>query len=253
MERGYPADADIQDYLEDRGLEVVPENAVPYTEDFRKFVWGIINQLDWARTLAVYCATSTTFNIAGGKYVWKGEIKTYTPGSSIDPTDNDTTYIWVKPDNTIGSVVDGTGWPATEHIKLAEIDVDPDGVITAVRDRRADGFLQYLPKTIIEAHTADDTLTLAENGSIHTNLGASGAVKLTLPASSLAGTIFTFAVQTAQELRVDPGSKTIRDTSGQTADKYKVADAIGECLTLVADSNGDWMTIAKYGTWTEES
>ena len=56
-----------------------------------------------------------------------------------------------------------------------------------------------------------------------------------------------------QELRVDPGAATIRGDSGQTADKYKAADAIGECLTVVADSNGDWATIAKNGTWTEEA
>jgi len=60
-------------------------------------------------------------------------------------------------------------------------------------------------------------------------------------------------VQAAYELRIDPGAATIRDDSGQTADKYKTADAIGECLTIVADANGDWATIAKNGTWTEES
>jgi len=102
-------------------------------------------------------------------------------------------------------------------------------------------------------HTADDTLTVEKSGSVHTNLGATGTVTLTLPASAPAGTEFTFAVQAAQELRVDPGTATIRDDSGLTADKYKVADAIGECLTLVADSNGDWATIAKHGTWTEEA
>ena len=105
----------------------------------------------------------------------------------------------------------------------------------------------------IEAHTSDDTLMEAESGSVHTNLGATGVVKLTLPASASAGTAFTFAVQAAQELRIDPGSATIRDDSGQTADKYKSADAIGECLDLIADDNGDWVTIAKSGTWAEEA
>jgi hypothetical protein len=74
-----------------------------------------------------------------------------------------------------------------------------------------------------------------------------------LPASAPEGTIYIFAVQVTQELRVDPGIATIRDDSGQTADKYKTANAIGECLKLVADSNGDWLTISKHGTWTEES
>jgi hypothetical protein len=107
-------------------------------------------------------------------------------------------------------------------------------------------------KKTIEAHTSDDTLTAAESGGVHSNLGATGTIILTLPASAPQGTVFTFAVQAAQELRIDPGTATIRDDSGQTADKYKKADGIGECLMVVADSNGDWATIAKNGTWTEE-
>ena len=87
---------------------------------------------------------------------------------------------------------------------------------------------------------------------VRVNLGATGAVTLTLPTSAPAGTVFSFAVQAAYELRVDPGTGTIRDDSGQTAGKYKSADAIGECLSLLADSNGDWATIAKNGNWTEE-
>ena len=107
-------------------------------------------------------------------------------------------------------------------------------------------------KRSIEAHTADDTLAVEESGSVHTNLGATATVTLTLPASAPEGAIFTFAVQATQELRIDPGAAAIRDDSGQTSGKYKTADAVGECLTLVADSNGDWTTVAKNGTWTEE-
>ncbi len=108
-------------------------------------------------------------------------------------------------------------------------------------------------KRTIEAHTTDNILMAAESGSVHSNLGATGTVTLTLPASAPEGTVFSFAVQAAQELRVDPGTAAIRDDSGQTADKYKSANAIGECLKLVADSNGDWATISKNGTWTEET
>ena len=64
--------------------------------------------------------------------------------------------------------------------------------------------------------------------------------------------MFTFAVQAAHELRIAPGAAAIRDDSGQTAGKYKSATAIGASLTLVADANGDWATIAKNGTWTQE-
>lgn len=108
-------------------------------------------------------------------------------------------------------------------------------------------------KPAIEAHTAADTLKENESGSVHSNLGATGAVTLTLPASASKGVHYYFAVQAAQELRIDPGTATIRDTSGQTAEKYKTANAIGECIHIIADANGDWQTISKYGTWTEEA
>jgi len=114
------------------------------------------------------------------------------------------------------------------------------------------GRINWLMTTNTEAHTADDTLTEHETGSVHSNLGATGAVTLTLPTVTKGGIRFTFAVQAAQELRVDPAAATILDDSGQTADKYKTANAIGECLQIISNSAGDWYTIAKYGTWTEE-
>lgn len=115
------------------------------------------------------------------------------------------------------------------------------------------GRVNWLMTNSVEAHTSDDTLTEHETGSTHSNLAATGAVTLTLPTVTKAGIKFTFAVQAAQELRVDPGAATIRDDSGQTADKYKTANAIGECLQIISDSDGDWYTIAKSGTWTEEA
>lgn len=113
--------------------------------------------------------------------------------------------------------------------------------------------VNWLMTNTVEAHTSDDTLTEYETGSVHSNLGATGAVTLTLPTVTKAGIKFIFAVQVAQELRIDPGAATIRDDSGQTADKYKTANAIGEALQLISDSNGDWVTIGKTGTWTEEA
>lgn len=113
--------------------------------------------------------------------------------------------------------------------------------------------INWLLTNTVENHTSSDTLTEHETGSVHTNLGASGTITLTLPTVSKPGIIFTFAVQAAQELRVDPGAKTILDDSGQTADKYKMANAIGECLKLISNSSGDWYTIAKSGTWVEEA
>lgn len=351
MDQGYPALSDIVTYIAAEGVEEIAEGNTNFRQEFMQFLWSLLNRNSWAGGLGVYAASTTTFNVRGGSYLYKGTPKTYTPGSAVNPTDNDTTYIWMKPDNTIDSAIDGTGWPTTEHIKLASIVVDADGNITSITDLRGQAFaadvgsyvveagtsVQVLPshwdspspadddeihipfyaendadekieyarlvikladvsdgtedaevslmvmvagtltdignlvgisaaqtltnKTLttpvitrtIEAHTAGDTLTAAESGSIHTNLNATGAITLTLPASAAAGIEFHFAVQTTQELRIDPGTATIRDDSGQTASKYKSADAIGECITLVSDSNGDWVTVAKHGTWTEEA
>lgn len=148
MTNGYPDEADINTFLSDRSLELITENNPNYIAEFKQYIWGILNRLDWAGALSVYCPTPTTFNVSSGKYLFKGEVKTYAPGSAVDPTDNDTTYIWLNADNTIGSDIDGNGWPNTEHIKLAEIDVDSDGIITDIRDLRGESFLQYEPGII---------------------------------------------------------------------------------------------------------
>ena len=148
MSGGYPAEADIDSFLSERGLELLTENNPNFIQEFKQFVFGLLNTLDWTGALGVYCPSPTTFNVRGGKYLFAGEVKTYTQGSAVDPTDNDMTYIWLKPDNTVASGIDGSGWPATEHIKLAEIDVDSDGKVTAIYDLRGWTFLQYLRENL---------------------------------------------------------------------------------------------------------
>lgn len=133
---GYPALAALEDYLEAQGIEEGTEGNTNFREEFLRFVWRILSRTEFAGVLSVYCPTTTTFNLIGGKYLYSSTVKTYVPGANVNPTDNDTTYIWLNADNTIGSGIDGSGWPATEHVKLAEIDVDASGVITAIRDMR---------------------------------------------------------------------------------------------------------------------
>lgn len=143
MSGGYPEEADIDQFLSDRGVELITENNANFILEWKQIVWGLLNTLDWVIALGVYCPSSTTFNVRGGKYLFKGEIRTYTPGDAKNPTDNDTTYVWLNADSTIDSDIDGNDWPSAEHIKLAEIDVDSDGVITAIRDLRGQTFLRY--------------------------------------------------------------------------------------------------------------
>jgi hypothetical protein len=142
-------------------------------------------------------------------------------------------------------------------VRLAVVST-ADGDIVSITDARS-GHNVVVPyaaggvRRTVEAHSTNDLLAAAESGSVHTNLGAAGAVTLALPDTAPAGTEFTFAVQAACELRIEPGDAAIRDSSGQTAGKYKVASAIGAALTVVADANGDWTVTARAGTWTEES
>ncbi len=148
MEGGYPSEADMLDFFHARGLELLTENNPIFIPEFLQFLWGLLSCFDWAGVLGVYCPSTTKSNVRAGKYLFAGVLKTYTPGADIDPTNNDTTYIWLKSDNTVGYGIDGNGWPSDDHIKLAEIDVDVDGVITDVRDLRSQAFLGF--KTYLE-------------------------------------------------------------------------------------------------------
>lgn len=106
------------------------------------------------------------------------------------------------------------------------------------------------------AKTAAYTILASENGCGFTNLGASGAITLTLP-PAVVGLHYYFSVEVAQELRIDPsGSETISlpsDGVPGAAGKYLTANAIGETVHLVCAKAGSWRAFAAHGTWTAES
>lgn len=107
----------------------------------------------------------------------------------------------------------------------------------------------------VEAHTAGDTLTTAENGTAHTNTGAGGTITLVLPAATV-GLHFMFSVGAAQELRLDPnGTETISLPSTGVpgaAGKYLSADAVGESVHLACLKAGNWSVLGYTGTWSAE-
>ena len=261
MAEVYPSDNELLNIQSDSetGVEYIATGTAPYYLEFRKFLYRLLLATRRANDLRAYDEGGLDIGVKPGKF-WLGtELMSY-EGSSGNTLADDKQNIYIYLDSS-GSLVTNeyNSFPdmtAAPHIRLAIVSTS-GGDIESITDCRA-GHNIVMPygaggvKKAIEAHTSDDTLTAAESGSVHSNLGATGTVTLTLPASAPAGTVFSFAVQTAYELRVDPGTGTIRDDSGQTAGKYKSADAIGECLSLVADSNGDWATIAENGTWTEE-
>jgi hypothetical protein len=261
MAEVYPSDNALLNIQSDSetGVEYIPTGTSPYYLQFRKLLHRLLLAVRRANDLRVYDEGGLDIGVKSGKF-WLGtELISY-EGSSGNTLADDKDNIYVHLDslgnlitNEYGSFPD---MATTPHIRLAIVTTSSGDIESITDSRMAHNVVMPYGaggvKKTIEAHTSDDTLTAAESGSVHSNLGATGTVTLTLPASAPQGTIFTFAVQAAQELRIDPGTAAIRDDSGQTADKYKKADGIGECLTVVADSNGDWATIAKNGTWTEE-
>jgi hypothetical protein len=262
MAEVYPSDNELLNIQSDdeTGVEYIPTGTAPYYLHFRKLLYRLLLATRRANDLRVYDEGGLDIGVKAGKF-WLGTQLISYPGSSGNTVADDKANIYVYLDS-VGNLVTNeyTNFPdmaTTPHVRLAIVSTS-DGDIDSITDCRL-GHSFTIPygaggvtKTI-EAHTDDDALTTAESGSVHSNLGATGTITLSLPASASAGTAFIFAVQAVQELRVDPGSAIIRDDSGQTADKYKSASVIGASLSLVADSNGDWVTIAKNGTWAEEA
>ncbi len=262
MAEVYPSDNELLNMQSDSetGVEYIPTGTAPYYLHFRKLLQRLLLAARRANDLRVYDEGGLDIGVKPGKF-WLGtQLISYT-GSSGNTLADDKQNIYIYLDASATLVTNEYGsfpdMATTPHIRLAQVGTS-GGDIDSITDCRT-GHNIALPygagglKKSIEAHTGDDTLTAAESGSVHSNLGATATVTLTLPASAPEGTTFSFAVQAGQELRIDPGTATIRDDSGQTADKYKSAGAVGACLSLVADANSDWATVARNGTWTEEA
>ena len=98
----------------------------------------------------------------------------------------------------------------------------------------------------LEHHAANFTLTAAHTGTVHTNLGASGTITATLPASPPTGTEFKFVCMADQALHMAPGTAGGIYIKGakQADNKYVSVTDIGDFVHLVADGNGDWVAVA---------
>jgi len=262
MAEVYPSDNELLNMQSDSetGIEYIPTGTAPYYLHFRKLLYRLLLAVRRANDLRVYDEGGLDIGVKPGKF-WFGAVLISYAGSTGNTLANDKANIYIYID-TSGTLVTNeySNFPdmaTAPHIRLAQV-CTSSGDIDSISDCRT-GHNITVPygsggiKKTIEAHTADDTLTVVESGSVHTNLGASATVTLTLPASAPAGTVFSFAVQAAQQLRIDPGTASICDDSGQTADKYKSADTIGASLMIIAESTGNWATIAKNGTWSEQA
>ncbi len=260
MAEVYPSDNDLLNLTGDSetGVEYIPTGTAPYYLHFRKLLYRLLLAVRRGNDLRVFDEGGLDVGVKSGKF-WMGSDLVSYAGSSGNLLADDKASIYVYIDSS-GNLITNEyiAWPdmsVSRHVRLAVVTTS-GGMIVSIADAR-DHHSTAVPSgggsVAIEAHTSDDTLTEAESGSVHTNRGATGVVAITLPAAASAGTTFIFCVQDAQQFRVDPGTATIRDSSGQTADKYKWADAVGEYLALIADSNGDWAVTSKGGFWTEEA
>ena len=262
MAEVYPSDNELlnMQYDSETGIEFIPTGTAPYYLHFRKLLYRLLLAVRRANDLRVYDEGGLDIGVKPGKF-WLGTVLISYTGSTGNTLADDKTNIYIYIDASGTLITDEyNSFPdmaTTPHIRLAQV-CTSGGDIDSITDCRA-GHNIAMPygaggiKKTIEAHTANDTLTLAESGSVHSNFGATATVTLSLPATAPTGTVFSFAVQASQQLRIDPGTAAIRDDSGQTVDKYKSADTIGASLTIIADSTGNWATIAKNGTWSEQA
>jgi len=255
---GYPSIADVITALAARGVELPVEGNPNYTDQAKCTVWSILNAVDWATALGVWLPSAMTFNVRGGKYLINGTVKTYSPASAVDPVDNDTTYVWMTDANAIGYGIDGDGWPGTEHIKLAEIDVDSDGVITDVRDLRGQTFMTHatMPAGDVVGTTDSQTLTnKTMDGDSNTlsnisgkqakNIGADGGVPVIFTATLTAGsTVQIHNANAPYKYRVIDAWSVAVSADGGT---WKITDGTNDITDAVAVTATD-KTIDRAGT-----
>tara|TARA_R100001244_G_scaffold25113_2_gene25463 strand:+ start:115795 stop:116439 length:645 start_codon:yes stop_codon:yes gene_type:complete len=104
--------------------------------------------------------------------------------------------------------------------------------------------------------TADGTVNVQDTGAVLTNIGAAGTVTITLPSGPSEGQNFTIYRVDNQILRVQPTaseSNAIIVAAGkQVDDNYIELGAVGSCIKLVCNTQGDWMAVYENGTITPE-
>jgi len=100
-----------------------------------------------------------------------------------------------------------------------------------------------------EAHATSFSVTVGQSGKTFTNLGASGVVTASLPATPPEGVNYRFVCVADQELRIDPGASSgIYIKGGKQGDgKYVSITDIGDFIHLAADATGDWVAVASIG------
>lgn len=258
MAEVYPSDSELSNLISEAetGIEYIPTGTAPYYIHFRKLLYRLLLATRRANDLRLFDEGDLNFGVKAGKF-WNGnELVSYAGSSGNTLADNKSNiFIYVDAAGNL-FFTDYVMFPDmgfTKHVRLAVVSTS-GGEITSIVDYRDQHSIAVPQKNnvVFEAHTISSQLAHGESGSVHTNLGATGNVTISMPTFVAAGTKYTFAVQAAQEFRIDPVSGAIIDECGVTASKYKHCSTVGACLTVVSDGTGNWITISKSGTWQEE-
>lgn len=93
----------------------------------------------------------------------------------------------------------------------------------------------------VQAHTADYTVTEAENNTLFTNRGATGTVIFTLPTAAEKGLHYGFYSAAAQIITVTAGTADTMVVSGDlTADSISIPASAGSMVEVFGDGTG-WL------------
>ena len=127
----------------------------------------------------------TTVRVASGRATINGSVLSYSSEiTDLATFNNDITYIWLQ-DNTgiatIGQASASVGWPAVDHVKLAEVTISA-GEITDILDRRAEtiissgldafaggSFVKYLTNITVQGTVSTPSNTTITSQDIHGN------------------------------------------------------------------------------------
>ncbi len=104
------------------GVKYIPDGTKPYGDNVNAALYHLAR----SRPLMVRKsdANNTTIYILPGNchFSGAGTLVQYAGGEvDLAAYNNDTAYVWLNPDGTIGHGTDGAGWPGTEHCKLASV------------------------------------------------------------------------------------------------------------------------------------
>ncbi|MCG3180556.1 MAG: hypothetical protein BIFFINMI_02918 [Phycisphaerae bacterium] len=113
---------------EQSGVQFIETGTAPYYLEFRKLLYRLLANLA-PIGLRVFQTGDLTAEVKPGRCQVAGGLVSYAGGDSLALTDNDTNYVWLDDGGDVQVGIDGDGWPATEHIKLASIAV-ADGTYT---------------------------------------------------------------------------------------------------------------------------